>query len=265
MFRVKVVTDVGTNHHFEKASKVEVTESRKPQFEDIGGMRFSKCQLNPDIMGQYQTLQFQAPRIGTWTDKGIAPEYGYFIGRFQPFHIAHEAIIHEIIADGKIPMVIIGGTNKVDMRHPISPNGVSQIISLIFPNINTKYLPDYNSWDVWYNELLCAIEGYSGLSNDFKPRGTFYINNKSQDRTKFKFRGVEIDGHYSDIFKLLGLKTKEVTYPKDLFGIKSEYALGIRKPIVNDIIHSSDIRKNIEANKKYLDGRVYKYLKDLGW
>lgn len=196
----------------------------------------------------YALPAFSKAEVSGFIDKK-KDEYGILIGRFQPFHIAHEAIIHEIIADGRIPVVIVGGYGKNDSRHPLSHSQVVECIRKVFPDIVITSLEDSNiSYDEWYGRLRLILDRFDNY--------TIYINDKYQDKTKFEYKGIEISGWYTDIFRLEGVNIKEVTYPKALFG---DYK-------VAGFIHSSNIRKDITTNKTYLDGRVYNYLtKELGW
>lgn len=191
--------------------------------------------------------QYNQSTSSMWTDKGI-DTYGLFIGRFQPFHIAHEAIIHEIIADGKVPVVVVGGVNKTDDRHFLDFNQVKECIHKVFPELIVLPLEDTKSWDVWYNNLIdllwsehITVREYTGNH----PLVTLYYNNKPSDISKFSYKGIDIEGCYDSIFKLHGVDTKQVTFPS-LLGLT---------------VNATDIRENLKENRHWLDSRVYNYLK----
>lgn len=169
-------------------------------------------------------------------------KYGILLGRFQPFHIAHEAIVHEIIADGLKPLIIVGSNNVRNKRNPYSALERLEMIQAVFPKVYVNTVGDYDNWDTWFSVLRHNVPE---LDNS---EVVWYINNKESDRQSFTFNGKEYKSEfYTQVLKDLGYKVKEVTYPK----------------LLNLTISSSAIRDNLEVHRHYLDARVYKYLKEL--
>lgn len=183
------------------------------------------------------------------------PKYGLVLGRFQPFHIAHEAIIHEVIADGLEPIIILGSSNVINERNPYTFSQRMDMIKTVFPNIVTLAVPDSNDWDMWYKNiefnLRCFINDVTEIemaSELDKLDVVWYINNKEKDRTYFEFNGKLYNNQfYSQIFKDLGYTVKEATYPSNL----------------RLDINATDIRNNLETHRHFLDARVYKYIKGI--
>lgn len=168
-------------------------------------------------------------------------KYGIFLGRFQPFHVGHEAIVHEIIADGLTPVVCIGSCNVQDEKNPYTPGQRYDMIQAVFPGIDVFTFNDYDSWEKWAEDLLGDLK-YFGVAD----ASVFYVNHKEVDKCSFTFKGTSyVDCYWSDIIEKEGYKVKFVTYPKKL-GID---------------ISARDIRKNLEENKHYLDSRVYNLIK----
>jgi bifunctional NMN adenylyltransferase/nudix hydrolase len=166
--------------------------------------------------------------------------YGVFIGRFQPFHLGHEAIIHEIIADGLVPIIIIGSANIKDSRNPWSVMDRCEMIRLVFPDIIIFTANDHLSYDKWWTDMQVDL-----ISTDIYHKSVFYINNKEQDRCDFILNGKEYkNSFYTEIFRNEGCIVKEVTYPK----------------LLNIPISASKIRDDIRGYRHYLDGRVYNYI-----
>lgn len=182
-------------------------------------------------------------------------KYGIVLGRFQPFHLAHEAMVHEVIADGLTPIIIIGSSNVLNERNPYTFNQRHDMIGLIFPNIIRLAVPDCDEYNKWYNNvefnLRCFINDVQDIdlaSKLDKSEIVWYINNKEKDRTYFEFNGkVYNDKFYTQIFKDLGYEVKETTYTR-LLGFD---------------LSASEIRKNLDKNRHYLDARVYRYLKEI--
>jgi nicotinamide mononucleotide adenylyltransferase len=165
--------------------------------------------------------------------------YGVFLGRFQPFHIAHEAVVHEIMIDGLEPLILIGSPNKVDAKNPLTLVQRFAIIRTVFPDITIRTCDDSPCWDEWWERYVPEIAKH--------PDNVFYINEKPQDKQDFMFRGeVYTNSHYTDIYEELGVKTKRVQFPRWL---RLE-------------VNASDIRRDLEGHKHYLDGRNYEQLKE---
>lgn len=169
-------------------------------------------------------------------------KYGLILGRFQPFHIAHESIIHEVMNDGLEPIIILGSANVINDSNPYTVRQRATMIQKVFPEIVVVPTDDnMEDWDIWHEGLLKNIK----LD---KSQIVWYINNKESDRTYFKFNGKLYNNQfYTQIFKDLGYETKEATYPSKL----------------NLSISATGIRDNLEESKHYLDARVYKYIKEL--
>lgn len=169
-------------------------------------------------------------------------KYGVFIGRFQPFHIGHEAIVHEIISDDRIPVIMVGSANVTNDRNPFSISDRLNMIGMVFSYARIFGITDNDSWDKWWETIS------SWLPNVPKEAITFYINHKESDRCDFEFNGKQYKNEFwSAIVEDQGYATKHVTYPK----------------LLNININASDIRKDLEGNKHYLDSRVYNYIKGI--
>lgn len=169
----------------------------------------------------------------------MAQEYGVLLGRFSPIHLGHQAIIDEIIMDGRTPLIIIGGANKFDDRHPFYAHEREEMILSIYPKALVKISNDSDHWDEWFEELKLYIPN----------NAVIYTNNKEQDRIDFQLYGKEYKNtFYNDIWKDQGYQTKEVTFP-------------YKRKL--DCINATDIRNNIEDMKWALDPKTYKFIKGI--
>lgn len=178
------------------------------------------------------------------TDK---KQYGVFLGRFQPFHLGHMQVVSEIIADGLIPVLVVGGVNKDCHRHPYTPDQIENMIHRIYSSYmvgavepEIVKMKDYDSWDEWYGALDSSLNNVNADTDN----RIFYVHRKPDDIQQFEFRGHMIQDHYIKVLEIAGEEVKDVTYP------------------VRDI-DATQIRNDLEANKHMLDGRVYKYIKAL--
>lgn len=170
-------------------------------------------------------------------------KYGVLLGRFQPFHIGHEAIVHEIIADGLRPIVLIGSADVLDTRNPYTANDRDSMIKRVF-NVDTAWIDDKDTYDAWLEEVEAWL---SSLSVD-KSNCVWYINNKEQDKHDFVFKEKEYSNTFwTHILLDEGYNVKQATYSNKL---------GLN-------INATDIRNNLEGNKHFLDSRVYNYIKSL--
>lgn len=166
-------------------------------------------------------------------------KYGIFIGRFQPFHIGHEAAIHEIIADGLKPVICIGSTNKQDSRNPFTYSQRRDMIRRVF-DLKTIGVPDDVHDDRWFKIITSKF-----LVLD-KAEIVWYYNIKDCDKQDFVFKGKEYcNEHYIKMFQDSGYETKAI-----------QNKLGLK-------VCATDIRKDLESNRHYLDARVYQYIKEL--
>lgn len=163
---------------------------------------------------------------------------GVLLGRFQPFHIGHESMVHEIMSDGLEPLIVIGSPNKNDLKNPLTIHERYVMIRNVFPDVLVRTCDDSDNWDKWWDECMPPIAKTQG--------NVFYINEKDSDRQSFVFRGeVYTNTFYTDIYQELGIPVKRVEFPRKL---------GI-------YINASDIRNDMEGNRHYLDGRNYEQLK----
>jgi len=170
-------------------------------------------------------------------------KFGIFLGRLQPFHLGHQAIIDEIIADGLYPIILVGGVNKDDERHPYNFPQISHMISLVYPPsaLQIKPLPDYTNWDEWYLTVLTKLPP--------KDRCVIYTNNKEQDRLTFNCKGKPYcNTFYSDLWQDNGYTTKQVTLPTE-------------RGVTN--INATEIRDDLLASEDLLAPPVFEYLLSL--
>jgi nicotinamide mononucleotide adenylyltransferase len=182
-------------------------------------------------------------------------KYGIFIGRFQPFHLGHQAVVNEILLDGLTPILVFG-SSQIDRnmeKNPLSFNERIHLIDLIYPNTLMKYIynEDDADWSAWYATLITDLVMY--LEDvDLKDNCIIYYNEKEVDKTSFTCLGKNYtDTWYTDIFKDAGFETQKIKFAD-------------RTDITIDS-NARDIRHDLEGNKHLLDARIYRQLKQWGW
>lgn len=171
-------------------------------------------------------------------------QFGIYMGRFQPFHLGHQSVVSEIIADGLIPIIVLGSCNVHNAKNPLTNIRRMDIIRSVYPHMIIKLTDDnYDSWDNWLDGVEKQLDGYKEVS-------TIYIHKKEEDKINFTCRGKEyIDANYQDVFVDNGFDVKDVSLsPYNLINTRA-----------------SKIRADLQGNKQYLDGRVFRILKELGY
>lgn len=71
-------------------------------------------------------------------------KYALFIGRWQPFHKGHQALIQTVIDEGKTPLIAIRDT-EIDDKNPYTIKEREEMIRMAFPNIRIITIPDIES------------------------------------------------------------------------------------------------------------------------
>ena len=116
-----------------------------------------------------------------------------FIGRFQPFHYGHQAIIDYIRSLGyKKLLLLIGDSNETSERNPIEAHDVySNIRSILRISFATvTLLEDENTNIEW-------VKTIDSICDDSFPDGEFHlvVHNKPSEAGKY---GLQSDQFISD-------------------------------------------------------------------
>lgn len=106
-----------------------------------------------------------------------------YIGRFQPFHYGHKAIIDELIAKGYYVLVLIGTAPSKSDRNPIPTSVVRDTIMFHYRRtdpIAFRYLHDKADNAIWLQGLDHICHNFSSIS-DF----SLVIHNKPSEAGKY--------------------------------------------------------------------------------
>jgi len=171
-------------------------------------------------------------------------KFGIFIGRFQSFHLGHQSVIDQIITDGLTPIIFVGSSQEFNTeKNPYHVQDRMKMIQLVYPDIKVFAIQDKSCWDEWHTLLTNSIKLVvtTELSDI-----TMYCHDKEEDRhDKFTFRGKDyFNEFYSKMYEIDGMSVKEL--------------------VISDIpVRAKLIREDLEANKHFLDPRVYRFLSSM--
>lgn len=92
-----------------------------------------------------------------------------FIGRFQPLHIGHEAVIRKALSMAKEVVIVVGSAfQSRDIRNPFTFKERADIIREVFPNDNLHIVPaqDFPYDDNrWIKGIQQAVESFTKNKN----------------------------------------------------------------------------------------------------
>ena len=94
-------------------------------------------------------------------------EFGFFVGRMNPIHIGHEAVINRMIEMCGIEhsVIVIGSCNApASIRHFFSYNERRNFIRQLYPTVRIVGLPDYLTDEEWLRALYDLMEAITGTS-----------------------------------------------------------------------------------------------------
>ena len=162
------------------------------------------------------------------------------MGRFQPLHKGHEAIIDEILAQGLKPLILLGGSGRFDDRHIYTDTERAIMLMKVYgSSLEIQPIKDQPDWDSWFDNIKKIVPSNSII----------FINNKEQDRIDFTLYGkYYTDTFYNDIWQDQGYETHHVTFPAKL-GVEH--------------INATQVRENMYNNSWALSNKVYEYCKHL--
>lgn len=175
---------------------------------------------------------------------------GIYVGSFNPIHLGHVNVVNYLLDNKYLDKIFIVPTKNywdkkdlVDINKRIDMLKYIENDNIVIDTVNNNYDYTYqilNEYGKEYNDIYLII----GADNIIK------FN---------EWKNIDDILKYNII--VLNRDNIDVKYYID------KYRFDINKFIIlNDYpyidISSSIIRNNIDDNKKYLDSRIYKYIKD---
>lgn len=150
---------------------------------------------------------------------------GFTIGKFAPFHKGHQFLIETALSEMDKVIVVIYDTDAID----IPTEKRASWIKKLYPNVEIKYA---HNPPVQY-----------GLDKESVNIQMTYLNKIIENEKPTHFYSSEPYGKY--VAEYMKIKDRRVDNDR------------IKVPI-----RASDIRKNIEENKVWVDDSVYKDFKN---
>lgn len=95
-------------------------------------------------------------------------EYGFFVGRMNPIHLGHEAVIDHMIETCGLEnsTIILGSANAApSMRHFFSYVERRNFIRTLYPDIRILGIPDFPRDEDWVMALADIAESIIGKEN----------------------------------------------------------------------------------------------------
>lgn len=119
-------------------------------------------------------------------------DFGIVIGRFQPFHLAHQNLIkHSLTLAEKVVVILGSARSASDVKNPFTPAMREEIIRACFPNESKRLIfravRDYPYNDhVWTAEVQNIVDEITetdekeitkiAIVGFFKDRSSYYLN-----------------------------------------------------------------------------------------
>ena len=118
--------------------------------------------------------------------------YAIVVGRFQPFHLAHQDLIkHSLSLAEKVIIILGSARNASDVKNPFTPAMREEIIRACFPNDSERLVfravRDYpyndHVWTAEIQNIVGQITDEDEMENEriaivgfFKDRSSYYLN-----------------------------------------------------------------------------------------
>tara|TARA_B110000438_G_C15817802_1_gene652767 strand:- start:957 stop:1442 length:486 start_codon:yes stop_codon:yes gene_type:complete len=90
---------------------------------------------------------------------------GLILGRFQPFHLGHLALIKNIITDHLDPLICIGSSQKErTIENPFTKGERRKMIESVLETLECNYeiyeIPDINNYDLYVSHLTKIVPSF---------------------------------------------------------------------------------------------------------
>ena len=179
----------------------------------------------------------------------IPQHFGVFLGRLMPMHNGHNSVIQQIIREGLTPLIILGGADRSDDRHPLSVTDRITLIRQVYPESQAiiSSVDDYPSWDDWYTAVIDTIERVVPKDSPI----TMYSHEKDEDIQSFVFAGKQyVNCSSNKVFEVSNIPVRLLPAYHDREG---------------NVVSATQIRADKQYARNHLDARVYNQLKGMQW
>lgn len=176
-------------------------------------------------------------------------DYLIYIGRFQPFTLAHEAVVKTALQKANNVIVLIGSANlSVSLRNPFSYNDRAHLILKSFPgnyNVLIRPLNDYA-----YNDLKWVAEIQKTVTDIVHPDSRVGLIGYSKDSTSYYLNLFPQWGEHVDVPAYVAEdgKTLDATTVRNLYF--SPYAMNSEVVFKSDKLVPQATRNFLEKFSK---------------
>lgn len=189
--------------------------------------------------------------------------FGIVIGRFQPFHLAHQELIKYALKLAEKVIVILGSARSAsDIRNPFTPTMREEIIRACFPSDEDRLIfrsvRDYPYNDhYWTTEIQNTVNQIVEDDEEeneklavvgfFKDRSSYYLN---------MFPQWNFEEFYTANKTLFDVHATDIR--EDYFSGNDDWKKKVPEKVVNylNAFQATDIYGNLEKENEYL--RKYK-------
>ncbi len=182
--------------------------------------------------------------------------FGIMIGRFQPPHWGHIAIMRRIIHLGLKPIVILGSSqgDRDMIRNPLNTQERIELWKLIFPDDDIIFLnqEDRSTYEEWVSDVLEKIR----IASDNASRGDLYIYTGYKDKATAKYNRTKVANDFDVFYNYEGFSIDEY------FVYDAQELLN---PATGEPFHATDIRANFIENRCSMPEEAYNRLLSFGW
>ncbi len=186
-----------------------------------------------------------------------AYDFGIVIGRFQPFHSAHQKLIEHSLSLAEKTIVILGSARSAsDVKNPFTPAMREEIIRACFPQEENRLIfrsvRDYPYNDhVWTAEIQNIVAEITDETEHariavvgfFKDRSSYYLN---------LFPQWNFEEFYTADKKLLSIHATDIR--ADFFDGKDDWkkSLPPQAAAALDVFKQTEIFPNLQKEFAYL-------------
>lgn len=184
-------------------------------------------------------------------------DFGIVIGRFQPFHLAHQNLIKHSLALAEKVIIILGSARSAsDVKNPFTPAMREEIIRRCFPQEENRLIfravRDYPYNDhVWTAEVQNIVAEVAeekenakiSIVGFFKDRSSYYLN---------LFPQWSFEEFYSSDKKLLNLNASLIREKYFTESVDWQEFLPTQVSAALDVFKQSEDFENLQREFQYL-------------
>ena len=130
-------------------------------------------------------------------------DFGIVIGRFQPFHVAHQELVkHALTLANKVIIVLGSARSAPDVKNPFTPKMREEMIRNCFPDEPERMIfcavRDYPYNDnIWITEIQNVVA--NAIEDDLEnEKTTGWEDNKTNETKNIENAKVAMVGHFKD-------------------------------------------------------------------